>query len=132
MQKLSESVYSILFWCISGMLVWLVILPIALICLPIIVLVKAAGQVLFQIPQQNLVESTRKPPFNPEHQSSDVSKSLLTSLLLVVLVELPALLAAVISLQPERFIKGESAHSQTLQPPAAKAHKTSSQDTLEE
>jgi hypothetical protein len=131
MQKLSESVYSNLFWCISGMLVWLVILPIALICLPIIVLVKAAGQILFQMPQQNVVESTRKPLYNSESQSTDASKSLLTSLLLVILIEVPALLAAVISLQPERFIKGESAHSQSLGLPSAKAHETSSQDTIE-
>lgn len=131
MQKLSESIYSNLFWCISGMLVWLVILPIALICLPIIVLVKAAGQVIFQMPQQNVVESTRKPLSNTESQSTNASNSLLTSLLLVILIEVPALLAAVISLQPERFIKGESAHSQAVQPTPTKAHEMSSQDSIE-
>lgn len=130
MQKFSETVYANLFWLISGLLVWLVILPIALICVPLILLT-AAGKKFFQILQPKLTEPERASQTNPESKSANALRALLTSLLLTTLVEVPAVLAAVISLQPLRAIKGELILTQMLQPPPVQSQAKSSRDTLE-
>ena len=131
MQKLSETVYSSLFWLISGLMVWLLIVPVALIGFPIIILTKAVGQVLFKRTELNLVEAERKLQTSSEGKPANPVESLLTSLLLTTLVEVPALLAAVMSLQPTRAIKAEQVHAQTFQPKPAKAYGKSSTDTIE-
>jgi multisubunit Na+/H+ antiporter MnhC subunit len=130
MQKFSEAVYANLFWLISGLLVWLVIVPLAFICFPVVVLV-AAGKKLFQMLQPNLTQTERASQTNSESQPTNVVKPLLSAFLLTTLVELPALLAAVISLQPTRVIKGEPVMAQMIQPPAAKIHEKSLTDTVD-
>jgi hypothetical protein len=131
MQKLSETVYSSLFWLISGLMVWLVIVPVALVCFPIILLGKVAGQALFKVPQLNLVEAERKSQTNSQGKSASAVESLLTLLLLTTLIEVPALLAAVISLQPTRAINAEQVDPQTLQPKPTKPQGKSSKDTTD-
>lgn len=130
MQKLSETIYASLFWLISGLLVWLVILPISFIYF-LAVLVRAAGQALFQMLQSNLAEAERKSQTNPENQPISAGNSLLTSLLVMTVVEVPALLAAMVSLQPTRLIKGKQVFVQTLQSQPAKAPEKLSIDTTE-
>jgi lauroyl/myristoyl acyltransferase len=105
MHKLSEMVYATVFWLISGLLVWLVVLPAALISLPVILLGKAVGQLLFKIPQQNLTEAEISLQNHSEQKSTNAGESLLTSLLMTTLVGVPALLASAVSLQPTRIIK---------------------------
>ncbi|MEW5856291.1 MAG: hypothetical protein AB1861_02730 [Cyanobacteriota bacterium] len=105
MHKLSEMVYATVFWLISGLLVWLVVLPAALISLPVILLGKAVGQLLFKIPRQNLTEAKISLENHAEQKPTNVGESLLTSLLMTTLVGVPALLASAISLQPTRIIK---------------------------
>ncbi|MFE1746230.1 hypothetical protein [Coleofasciculus sp. H7-2] len=107
MHKLSEMVYATVFWLISGLLVWLVVLPAALISFPVILLVKAVGQLLFKIPQQNLTEAEISLQNHSEQKPTNAGESLFTSLLMTTLVGVPALLASVISLQPTRVIKKE-------------------------
>jgi hypothetical protein len=131
MHKLSETLYSNLFWLISGLLVWLVIVPLALICCPVIMLVKAVGQVLFKISILNVTEVDRQSQIHSERQLPNAAQPLLTSLLLKTLIEVPALLAAVISLQPTRVIKGEQSLAQTLQPSPAKTQGESVTDSME-
>jgi hypothetical protein len=115
MRKLSETVYSSLFWLISGLLVWLVILPVALMGLPLIILVKVAGQILFQVPQANLVNEEKRSLIHPESQAQKTVQPIFTTFLLKTLIEIPALLAAVLSLQPKRVLKGEQVQDQPLQ-----------------
>jgi hypothetical protein len=115
MRKLSETVYSSLFWLISGLLVWLVILPVALMGLPLIILGKVAGQILFQVPQSNLVNEEKRSRIHPDSQPQNAIQPIFTTLLLKTLIEIPALFAAVLSLQPKRFLKGEPAQAQPLQ-----------------
>ena len=129
MQKLSETVYSSLFWLISGLMVWLLIVPVAVIGFPIIILTKALGQVLFKTPQINLVEEERKPQTSSEGKSANAVDSLMTLLLLTTLVEVPALLASIISLQPTRAMEAEQVDAQMLQPTPPKAQENSSTDT---
>ncbi len=131
MQKLSETVYSTLFWLISSLLVWLVIVPVAFIGFPVVILLKAAGQVLFQMPKSNFLAAKRKSQTNPEIQANKAVEPLVSSLLVKMLIEVPAFLAAVISLQPTRLMKGEHLLAQTLQSPPAKARTESSTNTLE-
>lgn len=131
MQKVSETVYTCSFWLISGLLVWLVILPIALICLPVILLVRVLGQGLFQMPQSNIAEAERQSHTSPESRPGKAIEQLLTSLLLTTIVELPAMLASIISLQPTRLIKREPEPAQMLQPQQALAHSESSTDSVE-
>lgn len=121
MHKLSEMVYSTVFWLISGLLVWLVVLPAALITLPIILLGKVVNQLLFKIPQQNLTEVEISLENHSEQKPKNAGESLLTSLLMTTLVGVPALLASAISLQPMRVIKRqpELAPKPTLQPTTA-------------
>ena len=109
MYKLSEMVYATVFWLISGLLVWLVVLPAALISLPVILLGKALGQILLKIPQQNLTEAKISLENHAEQKPTNVGESLLTSLLMTTLVGVPALLASAISLQPTRVMKREPA-----------------------
>jgi hypothetical protein len=115
MRKLSETVYSSLFWLISGLLVWLVILPVALMGLPLIILGKVAGQILFQVPKSNLVNEKSRSQIHPESQRKNVVQPIFTTFLLKTLIEVPALLAAVMSLQPKRFLKGEQVQAHPLQ-----------------
>lgn len=115
MRKLSETVYSSLFWLISGLLVWLVILPVALMGLPLIILGKVAGQILFQVPQTNLVNEEKRSLIHPESQQKNAVQPILTTFLLKILIEIPALFAAVLSLQPKRVLKGEQVQAQPLQ-----------------
>lgn len=115
MRKLSETVYSSLFWLISGLLVWLVIVPVTVVCFPILVLVKAAGQLLLQIPQSNLIAAERRSQKHSDNPSAHTTAPLVTTLLLKTLIEVPALLAAVISLQPKRLIEDEQELPQTLE-----------------
>ncbi len=124
MQKLSEAVYASLFWLISGLLVWLVILPIAIICLPVILL-RAIGQVLFNMPPSNSVAAERNLHTNSEGKSTNLVESLLSSLLITTVIRVPAMLAAVISLQPTRLLKGNPVHNHIkLQPqPTEAQHK---------
>ena len=129
MQKLSETVYSSLFWLISGLMVWLLIVPVAVIGFPIIILTKALGQVLFKTPQINLVEEERKPQTSSEGKSANAVDSLMTLLLLTTLVEVPAFLASIISLQPTRAMEAEQVDTQMLQPKPPKAQENSSTDT---
>jgi hypothetical protein len=122
MQKLSETLYSNLFWLISGLLVWLVIVPLALVCCPVIMLLKALG---------HLTEVDTESQKNAESKPANTTQPLLSSLLVKTLIEVPALLAAVISLQPTRVINGKQVLAQSLQPPLAKAQGESSIDTIE-
>ena len=115
MRKLSETVYSSLFWLISGLLVWLVILPVALMGLPLIILGKIAGRTLFQVPQSNLVNEEKRSLIHPESQPQKAIQPIFTTFLLKTLIEIPALFAAVLSLQPKRFLKGEPVQDQPLQ-----------------
>ncbi|AFZ20386.1 hypothetical protein [Allocoleopsis franciscana] len=115
MRKLSETVYSSLFWLISGLLVWLVILPVALMGLPLVILGKVAGQILFQVPQANLVNEKKGSLIHPESQPQNAVQPIFTTLLLKTLIEVPAVLAAVVSLQPKRFLKGEPVQAQPVQ-----------------
>ena len=131
MQKLSETVYSSVFWLISGLMVWLLIVPVALIGFPIIILTKALWHILFKTPQINLVEEKRKPQTSSEGKPVNAVDSLMSLLLLTTLVEVPALLASVISLQPTRAIETEQVHAQTLQSQPKKTPKKSSKDTIE-
>lgn len=131
MQKRSETVYAGLFWLISGLLVWLVIVPVALICLPVVLLVKALGQNIFRKSHSNITEANR--PLQTSHERAPESKvqPLLASLLLTTLVEVPALLAAVISLQPTRLINGEPEPDRMLDPRLAKSASKSWTDSIE-
>jgi len=115
MRKLSETVYSSLFWLISGLLVWLVILPVALMGLPLIILGKVAGQILSPVPQSNLVNEEKRSLIHPESQPQNAIQSIFTTFLLKTIIEIPALFAAVLSLQPKRFLNGEPAQAQPLQ-----------------
>ncbi len=131
MQKRSETVYSWVFWLISGLLVWLVIVPVAFICFPVMLLVKAAGQALFNMPQPNPPQRQRKSQTNPESQAANAVHPLLNSFLVTTLIEVPAFVGAVISLQPTKIITGEQVSTQKLQPPLATAQEKSSTDTVE-
>ena len=131
MQKLSETVYSSLFWLISGLMVWLLIVPVALIGFPVVILTKAVGQVLFKTPQSNLVEDERKPRTSSQGKPANAVDSLMTVLLLTTLVEVPAFLASIISLQPTRAIEAEQVDAQTFQPKPLKGHENSSTDTTD-
>lgn len=115
MRKLSETIYSSLFWLISGLLVWLVILPVALMGLPLIILRKVAGRILFQVPQANFVKEEKRSQIHPESQPQNSVQPIFTTFLLKTLIEIPALFAAVLSLQPKRFLKGEPVQTQPLQ-----------------
>lgn len=115
MRKLSETVYSSLFWLISGLLVWLVILPVALIGLPLIILGKTAGQILFQVPHSNLVNEKSRSQIHPESQPQNAVQPIFTTFLLKTLIEVPAVLAAVMSLQPKRLLKDEPTQTQPVQ-----------------
>ena len=126
MQKLSESLYSSLFWLISGLLIWLVILPLALICSPIIILGKAAGQIFSPMTQSNLVETQTRAQTSSAHKAANAVEPFLTTLLLKTLIELPAFLAAVMSLQPKRLIPGEQVPVQRLHTPLLKVEEESS------
>lgn len=119
MRKLSETVYSSLFWLISGLLVWLVILPVSLMGLPLIILGKIAGQILFQVPHSNLVNEKSRSQIHPESQPQNAVQPIFTTFLLKTLIEVPAVLAAVMSLQPKRFLKGEPVQDQPVQIKAA-------------
>ncbi|HEY9706820.1 MAG TPA: hypothetical protein V6D48_01315 [Oculatellaceae cyanobacterium] len=131
MQKLSETVYSSLFWLISGLMVWLLIVPVALIGFPVVILTKAVGQLLFKTPQINLVEDERKPGTSSEGKPANAVDSLMALLLLTTLVEVPAFLASIISLQPTRAIEAEQVDAQMLQPKPPKARENSSIDTTD-
>jgi hypothetical protein len=109
MQKLSETVYSSLFWLISSLFVWLVILPVVFIGWPLAILIKIIGQSFFQLPQSNLTIADTKAQTQSDNQTNPLGESVLKLLLLSTLIEVPALLAAVISLQPKRFINSEQA-----------------------
>ena len=126
MQKLSETLYSSLFWLISGLLTWLVILPVALICFPIIIVGKAAGQIFSTMTQSNLVETQTQAQTNSAHKATNAVEPFLTTLLLKALIEVPAFLAAVMSLQPKRLIPGEQVPVQRLQTQSLKAEEESS------
>lgn len=130
MQKRSETVYANLFWLISGFLVWLLLVPVAFMSLPVILL-KALGQLVFDLPQQNLVSTQKNLPRNPESQLDSEIKPLLTLLLVKVLIELPAFLAAVISLQPKRVLTAEQAPTQKRGPQPVKAPGKSVTDPIE-
>ncbi|HEY9609112.1 hypothetical protein [Allocoleopsis sp.] len=131
MQKLSETLYSSLFWLISGLLIWLVILPLALICSPIIILGKAAGQIFSPMTQSNLVETQTRSQTNSAHKAANAVEPFLTTLLLKTLIEVPAFLAAVMSLQPKRLIPGEQVPVQRLQTPPLKVEEESSKAAKE-
>jgi hypothetical protein len=83
------------------------------------------------MPQLNLVETEIKSQKSSKAKSANAAESLLTLLLLTTLIEVPALLAAVISLQPTRAIKAQQVHAQTLQPKPTKAREKSSTDTTD-
>jgi hypothetical protein len=83
--------------------------------LPLIILGKVAGQILFKVPQSNLANEEKRSLIHPESQPQNAVQPILTTLLLKTLIEIPALFAAVLSLQPKRFIKGEPAQAQPLQ-----------------
>lgn len=104
MQKRSETVYANLFWLISGFLVWLLLVPLVLISL-LVMLLKRLGQLVFDLPQQNLVPTQRNSQTNPDSQLDSELKQLFTSVLIKVVIEVPAFLAAVISLQPKRVLQ---------------------------
>lgn len=113
MQKRSETVYANLFWLISGLLIWLLLVPLALMSLPVLLL-KLLGQLVFNRPQQNLVSTPRNSQTNPESQLNAEIKPLLTSVLIKVLIEVPAFFAAVLSLQPKRILSADEAPTQKL------------------
>ena len=114
MQKRSETVYANLFWLISGLLVWLLLVPLALISLSVLLL-KLLGQFICDLPQQNLVSTPRNSQTNPENQLNSEIKPLLTSVLIKVLIAVPAFFAAVISLQPKRVLTTQQAPTQKLE-----------------
>lgn len=130
MQKRSDTVYANLFWLISGLLVWLLLVPLVLMSLPVILL-KTLGQLFFDMPQQNLVPTKRNLQANPESQLGSEIKPILTSLLIKILIELPAFLAAVISLQPKRVLRVEQAQTQNRSSQPAKAPGKSVTETIE-
>lgn len=115
MQKRSESVYSFVFWLISGLLVWLVIMAVACVYVPVMLL-RGVGKVLFGMFQPNLVQSAQRSQTPLDNQSPSVIQPLLTSLLLTTVIEVPAFLAAVISLQPKRVMEGTQILTQRLEP----------------
>ncbi len=131
MQKLSETIYSSLFWLISGLLIWLVILPIAFICFPLIILGKAARQIFFPRFQSNLVETEMRSQKNSAHKSANVAQPFLTTLLLKALIEVPAFLAAAMSLQPKRLKPSEQASVQSLQTQSITTEEELSKQALE-
>ncbi len=131
MQKLSETIYSSLFWLISGLLIWLVILPIAFICFPLIILGKAARQIFFPKFQSNRVETETRSPKNSTHKVANAAQPFLTTLLLKALIEVPAFLAAIMSLQPKRLIPGEQASVHSLQTQSVTTEEESSKQALE-
>lgn len=130
MQKLSETVYSSLFWLISGLLVWLVIVPVTLICLPVIILVKVAGSGFVQRPL-NLLQAQRHRQTKLEAKSAKTTNQLVTTLLLKIIIELPALLAAVISLQPTKLIPGDQGINQALESQTPMARRDSVPGAIE-
>ncbi|HEY9676285.1 MAG TPA: hypothetical protein V6D11_32885 [Waterburya sp.] len=131
MQKLSETVYSTLFWLISSLLVWLVIVPVACIGFPIVMILKAVGQILFQTPKSNVLAAQRKSQTNWESQASKPVEPLVSSWLVKILIEVPAFLAAVISLQPTRVMNKDPLLTQTFQSQSATTRTESSTNTLE-
>ena len=131
MQKLSETVYSTLFWLISSLLVWLVIVPVACIGFPVVMLIKAVGKVLFQMPQSNVLAAQRKSQTNLESQSSKTVEPLVSSWLVKIIIEVPAFLAAVISLQPTRVMNKDPLLTQTFQSQSTTSRTESSINSLE-
>lgn len=131
MQKPSETVYSSLFWLISGLLVWLVIVPVTFICLPVIILVKVASWGLSNKVQLNLGEVKPRSQANSSHKSDQACDSLITTVLLKTLIEVPAVLAAVISLQPARLMNGNHKQHQTLGSQSTIAPEESIPQTME-
>lgn len=115
MQKRSESVYSFVFWLISGLLVWLVIMAVACVYVPVMLL-KGAGKVIFGMFQPNLVQPAQRSQIHLENQPPSVVQPLLTSLLLTTLIEVPAFLAALISLQPKRVMEGTRILTERIEP----------------
>lgn len=105
MQKRSESVYSFVFWLISGLLVWFVMMAMACVYVPVMLL-KGVGKVLFGTFQPKLVQPAQRSQTPLENQPPRVLQPLLKSLLLTTLIEVPAFLAALISLQPNRVMEG--------------------------
>ncbi|HEY9829067.1 MAG TPA: hypothetical protein V6D26_00715 [Stenomitos sp.] len=114
MRKLSETVYSSLFWLISGLLVWLIILPVALIGLPLIMLGKVAGQMLFKVPHSNLVNEENRSLIRLESEPQNAVQPIFKTFIIKTIIEVPAFLAAVMSLQPKRFLKDESVQDESV------------------
>ncbi len=130
MQKPSETLYASLFWLISGLFVWLLILPIALLSLPVMLLV-AVGKLIFTVPQLNLTETEIASQADRERQPVNANKPLLNSLLMTTIIRVPALLASGISLQPTRVIKKHPLLAKKIEPQPAEAPINSSLDTID-
>lgn len=129
MQKPSETLYASLFWLISALFIWLLILPIAVLSLPLMLLV-TVGKLIFTVPNLNLTETEISSPENREHQPVNANKPLLDSLLVATIIRLPAMLASVISLQPTRS-KKQSLVAESIQPQLAETQRHSSLDPID-
>jgi hypothetical protein len=130
MQKPSETLYASLFWLISALFIWLLILPIAVLSLPLMLLV-TVGKLIFTVPKLNLTETEITSPENREHQPVNATNPLLDSLLMASIIKLPAILASVISLQPTRSLKKQSLVAESIQPQLAETQRHSSLDTID-
>jgi hypothetical protein len=130
MQKPSETLYASLFWLISALFIWLLILPIAVLSLPLMLLV-TVGKLIFTVPKLNLTETEITSPENREHQPVNANNPLLDSLLMASIIKLPAILASVISLQPTRSLNKQSLVAESIQPQAAETQRNSSLDTID-
>jgi hypothetical protein len=130
MQKLSETVYSTLFWLISSLLVWLVVFPVALIGLPVMILLKAAGSLVFKTPSPNQPQAEATSHAIAESQRVNATQPLLTSFLLKILITVPALLAAAISLQPTRFMR-QPVLANKIHPQPLEVQRQSASEVLE-
>jgi hypothetical protein len=130
MQKRSDTVYSTLFWLISSLLVWLVILPVALIGIPVMMLLKAAGSLLFKTSLPNQPQAGATSHTTAESHLVNPTQPLLTSFLLKILITVPALLAAVISLQPTRFMR-QQVFTHKIHPQSLEVQRQSASEVLE-
>jgi len=100
--------------------------------LPVAILVKGAGQLLFKMPSPKAREAQVISYSITEDRRVNATEPLLASLLLKILVAAPALLAAVISLQPTRFIKQkEHIVTERFQSQPVEVHKQSSPEAVE-
>ncbi|HEY9606551.1 MAG TPA: hypothetical protein V6C85_33390 [Allocoleopsis sp.] len=94
------------------------------------ILLKAAAALLFKTPPPNQPQAEETSHTIAESQLVHSTQPILTSFLLKILITVPALLAAVISLQPTRFMRQQVVTTK-IHPQPPDVQRQSASDVLE-